>query len=303
MWLDHYRGLLCDLDGCLVAGGRLLPEARRLVAYARDRLVIVSNNSTDTPATLAAKLARLNLPVAPERIVLAGATAVEHLAATVRQARVAIYGAPAIVRYARSLGLVVDHDRPDVVLLTRDRQFSYARLHRLVRQIERGADFIVSNVDVSHPGPDGSRVLETGVLGHGVALCIGGARSSRALSKPGRVDAEPPAATRIGSRTRPPRAPARISWRPRSRLAPGREIEPKRRWLKGNSAETGVTSLSPGRAIVVLRRMKTGAIGHGVLVTPDERALSSWSFLTKSFSSVPFTRLFRSSVPSCCPTR
>jgi ribonucleotide monophosphatase NagD (HAD superfamily) len=61
MWLDRYRGLLCDLDGCLVAGGRLLPGARDLVAYARDRLVIVSNNSTDTPATLAAKLARLAL--------------------------------------------------------------------------------------------------------------------------------------------------------------------------------------------------------------------------------------------------
>jgi ribonucleotide monophosphatase NagD (HAD superfamily) len=70
MWLDHYRGLLCDLDGCLVAGGRPLPGARALVAYARDRLIVVSNNSTDTPTTLAAKLARLNLPIAPERIVL-----------------------------------------------------------------------------------------------------------------------------------------------------------------------------------------------------------------------------------------
>ena len=174
MWLDRYRGLLCDLDGCLVAGGRLLPGARDLVAYARDRLVIVSNNSTDTPATLAAKLARLNLPIAPERIVLAGATAVEHLAATVRQARVAIYSAPAIVRYAKSLGLVVDHDRPHVVLLTRDRHFSYARLLRLVRQIERGADFVVLNVDVSHPGLDGSRVLETGrsvSCGQGLFAC------------------------------------------------------------------------------------------------------------------------------------
>jgi ribonucleotide monophosphatase NagD (HAD superfamily) len=75
MWLDHYRGLLCDLDGCLVAGGRPLPGARALVAYARDRLIVVSNNSTDTPTTLAAKLARLNLPIAPERIVLAGAWA------------------------------------------------------------------------------------------------------------------------------------------------------------------------------------------------------------------------------------
>jgi hypothetical protein len=57
-------------------------------------------------------------------------------------------------------------------------------------------------------------------------------------------------------------------------------------------AETPVTSLSPGRAIVAMRRIKTGAIGHGVPVTPDERALSSWSFLTKSFSTVSFTRLF-----------
>jgi hypothetical protein len=39
------------------------------------------------------------LPIAPERIVLAGATAVEFLAGNARQARVAIYGAPAIVRY------------------------------------------------------------------------------------------------------------------------------------------------------------------------------------------------------------
>ena len=183
MWLDHYRGLLCDLDGCLVAGGKLLPGARQLVAHARDRLVIVSNNSIDTPATLAAKLARLNLPVAPERIVLAGATAVEHLAATAPQARVAIYGAPAIVRYARSLGLVVDHDRPNFVLLARDRRFSYARLHRLVRQIEHGADFIVTNVDIAHPGSDGERVLETGVLLAAVKACLPGIKY-KAIGKP-----------------------------------------------------------------------------------------------------------------------
>jgi HAD superfamily hydrolase (TIGR01450 family) len=183
MWLDHYRGLLCDLDGCLVAGGRPLPGARALVAYARDRLIVVSNNSTDTPTTLAAKLARLNLPIAPERIVLAGATAVEFLAGNARQARVAIYGAPAIVRYARSLGLAIDHDRPRFVLLARDRRFSYARLHRLVRQIERGADFIVSNVDISHPGPDGNRVLETGVLLAAVTACLPSIKY-RAIGKP-----------------------------------------------------------------------------------------------------------------------
>jgi HAD superfamily hydrolase (TIGR01450 family) len=183
MWLDRYRGLLCDLDGCLVMGGKVLPGARELVAYARERLIVVSNNSTDTPVTLAAKLERLNLPIAPERIVLAGATAVEFLAGTARQARVAIYGAPTIVRYARSLGLAVDDDRPHFVLLARDRHFSYARLHRLVRQIERGADLIVSNLDIAHPGPGGARVLETGVLLAAVEACLPGLKY-QAIGKP-----------------------------------------------------------------------------------------------------------------------
>jgi HAD superfamily hydrolase (TIGR01450 family) len=172
MWLDRYRGLLCDLDGCLVMGGRPMPGAREFVAYARDRLVIVSNNSTDTPRTLAAKLARAKLCIEPDRIVLAGATAVEHLATAARGPRVAIHGPPAIVNYATSLGIVVDHERPDFVLLTRDIRFSYARIHRIVRQIERGAELVVANLDISHPGPGGARVFETGVLLATVKACL-----------------------------------------------------------------------------------------------------------------------------------
>jgi HAD superfamily hydrolase (TIGR01450 family) len=172
MWLDRYRGLLCDLDGCLVMGGKPMPGARDLVAYARDRLVIVSNNSTDTPRTLAAKLARANLSVEPNRIILAGATAVEHLATATRGPRVAIPGSPVIVNYATSLGIVIDHEHPDFVLLTRDVRFSYARIHRIVRQVERGAELVVANLDISHPGPGGARVFETGVLLATVKACL-----------------------------------------------------------------------------------------------------------------------------------
>jgi HAD superfamily hydrolase (TIGR01450 family) len=172
MWLDRYRGLLCDLDGCLVMGGKALPGARDFVAYARDRLVIVSNNSTDTPKLLAEKLAKTNLSIEPDRIILAGATAVEYLAAATHGPRVAIHGSPAIVNYATSLGIVIDHERPDFVLLTRDVRFSYARLHRIVRQIERGAELVVSNLDISHPGPRGVRVFETGVLLAAVKACL-----------------------------------------------------------------------------------------------------------------------------------
>src|SRR5262249_36637454 len=145
MWLDDFRGLLCDLDGCLIAGDTVLPGARDLLARAGERLWIVSNNSTDTPATLAARLGAMDLPVREERIVLAGATATEHLARRRPGARTAVYGADAIRDYALSLGLVPDQRAPQFVLLTRDPAFSYARLNRIVRQIEDGARLIVSN--------------------------------------------------------------------------------------------------------------------------------------------------------------
>jgi ribonucleotide monophosphatase NagD (HAD superfamily) len=53
----------------------------------------------------------------------------------------------------------------------------------VVRQIERGADFIVSNVDISHPGSDGERVLETGVLLAAVKACLPGIKY-KAIGKP-----------------------------------------------------------------------------------------------------------------------
>src|SRR5262249_58472248 len=80
MWLDDFRSFLCDLDGCLIAGDTVLAGARELLARAGERLWIVSNNSTETPATLAARLERLGLPVRPDRILLAGATPIENFA-------------------------------------------------------------------------------------------------------------------------------------------------------------------------------------------------------------------------------
>jgi len=51
MLLASYDGFLCDLDGCLISGSTVLPGAKALLDYAGDRLIIISNNSTDTPTT------------------------------------------------------------------------------------------------------------------------------------------------------------------------------------------------------------------------------------------------------------
>ena len=164
MWLDRYRAILCDLDGCLISGRRVMPGARELIAYAGSRLWILSNNSTHTSASLAVELDGMGLPIRPNRLILAGAAAVDLIAHRNGGARVAIHGTADIVNYAEAVGLIVSDQQPDVVLLTRDPGFSYARLNLIIRQLEQGARLVVSNTDATHPGADGYPVAETGAL-------------------------------------------------------------------------------------------------------------------------------------------
>lgn len=183
MDLAGYRAILCDLDGCLISGDIVLPGAAGLIEAAGERLVIVSNNSTDTPATLSDRLFAMGLDVAPARIVLAGTGALEMIAAEAPGARLAVFGAETIRAHAAHLGLAVVEDAPEVVLLARDRAFTYARLERLIALVRGGARLVVTNIDASHPAPDGGVVPETGALLEAVKVCLPGL-AYRAVGKP-----------------------------------------------------------------------------------------------------------------------
>lgn len=170
--LDQYEAILCDIDGCLLAGETVLGGARDLVARFSARLIAVSNNSTDTPHTLSARLARLGLPIPADRIVLAGATAVDQIAAQAPGARLALYGSGILMDYARAQGLRLVDREADIALLTRDMDFTYARLERLVGLLQAGARLVVANIDATHPAAEGGLVPETGALLGAVTTCL-----------------------------------------------------------------------------------------------------------------------------------
>jgi HAD superfamily hydrolase (TIGR01450 family) len=171
MIIDEYKALLCDLDGCLIAGDVVLPGARELVRRAGDKLYVISNNSTDTAETLNRRLARLGLEISEDRLLLAGAAAVEYIAANRSDADLCIYGSEAIISYAKSLGLKIVDTSPDVILLARDTTFSYDKITTLIHQVHTGAEVVVSNIDLTHPGSNGMPVPETGSLLRWINSC------------------------------------------------------------------------------------------------------------------------------------
>ncbi len=156
--------VLADLDGCLIAGDRVLPQVPALLAACGTRLWIVSNNSTDTAVGLSQRLAGMGLDHPADRILLAGEETLRALAAERPGARVALFATAALQAMAQGLGLVPVADRADIAVLARDTGFCFADLARLAGMVGRGTPLWVTNPDPGHPGPDGLPVPETGAL-------------------------------------------------------------------------------------------------------------------------------------------
>lgn len=183
-WTVHSRGLILDLDGTLIRGHEVISGASELLTRWAGRCVIVSNNSTDTAAGLAPRLRTMGLPVQAETLVLAGEQAVRHIARQHPRAKVLLCASDALRTCAAGLGLTLVARDADIVLLARDLGFGYGTLQTLARELARGAALMVSNGDLTHPGPQGAIVPETGALLQSVLACAPGVRP-HILGKPG----------------------------------------------------------------------------------------------------------------------
>lgn len=159
-----WGAILCDLDGCLVSGGRLLKSVEEFFHQHQQHLWVVSNNSSDTPEILANKLQRLGLPIKAERLLLAGVEALIAIAARRPGGRLALFASDALHAHGEALGLCLTQERPEVVLLCRDTRFDYDALSRILIHLESGAELVVANPDASHPSISGPPVPETGAL-------------------------------------------------------------------------------------------------------------------------------------------
>lgn len=177
------QAYLVDLDGTLISDRKRLPGADRLLALMGGRFVLVSNDAEHTPAQLARKLRRMGLAVDADRILLAGTCALDMIARERPNARVMLFGSAVLQAYGSDLGLEMTTRDPDVVLIGRDRAFSYAKLSMAANAVRAGAELIATNPDLVHPGPQGAVTPETGALLQAVLACSG-AVPYRIVGKP-----------------------------------------------------------------------------------------------------------------------
>jgi glycerol 3-phosphatase-2 len=151
--------VICDIDGVVYRGDRLLPgsdEALRRLLDSGTGLWFATNNSTRSPRSISEKLARVTgVEVAPESIVTSSQAAV-HLLGD-HSGPVMVLGGEGITSALADARIEVTDDpqHATALLVGLDRDLDYDRLTRAADAVRSGARFIATNTDPTFPTADG----------------------------------------------------------------------------------------------------------------------------------------------------
>jgi HAD superfamily hydrolase (TIGR01450 family) len=208
-----YAGYVLDLDGTVYLGDELLPGAAETVRRLREcgsRIVFATNRPLDTAAHYAAKLTRLGIPTPAQDVVTAVDALVHYLHEHHAGRAVLLIAEEVVEARLREEGfdLVTTPRRAEVVVVSFDRTFDYAKLYGAFRAVrDHGAAIVATNPDPYCPTPDGG-LPDCAAMLAALEACTG-ARAEAIVGKPSRhmaatflhrLDVEPARTAVVGDR-------------------------------------------------------------------------------------------------------
>ncbi|MHB0876331.1 MAG: HAD-IIA family hydrolase [Anaerolineae bacterium] len=159
--LDSVGGWIIDADGVLYRDTEVIPGAPEFIAHLKREgtpFVVLTNNSTKTPAQYVAKLAEMGIIVEEHEVLTSSLATVDHMRAESGPGTpVFVIGEDGIVEALRQGGfaLVEDYRLARYVVVGLDRDLCFPRLQAAALAIRNGAGFIGTNSDRTLPTPEG----------------------------------------------------------------------------------------------------------------------------------------------------
>ncbi|MGO2893033.1 MAG: TIGR01457 family HAD-type hydrolase [Enterococcus devriesei] len=150
-----YKGYLIDLDGTIYRGSEPIPAGRRFVEQLQARQIpflFLTNNTTKTPATVAARLENeFSIHVSPETVYTATLATTDYMDALAKGKKVFVIGEPGLIDPILAAGYVWEEENPDYVVVGLDTQVTYEKFVTATLAIQKGATFIGTNPDKNIP--------------------------------------------------------------------------------------------------------------------------------------------------------
>jgi len=152
--LRRKNGFICDMDGVLYHGNRLLPGADQFVAWLKrekKEFLFLTNSSERSPRELQEKLGRLGIQVAASHFYTSALATASFLATQKPGGSAYVIGEAGLINALYDAGFSMNEENPDYVVVGETRSYSFEKIERAVNLVRAGAKLIGTNPDVTDP--------------------------------------------------------------------------------------------------------------------------------------------------------
>ena len=152
--LRNKKGFICDMDGVIYHGNRLLPGVREFVdwLYREDKkFLFLTNSSERSPKELQQKLKWLGLEVDESHFYTSALATAQFLKNQSPGCSAYVIGAPGLLNALYDAGITMNDRDPDYVVVGETRDYNYSSILQAVKLVFGGAKLIGTNTDLSGP--------------------------------------------------------------------------------------------------------------------------------------------------------
>lgn len=148
------RAFICDMDGVVYHGNRLLPGVAEFVAWLQREhrpYLFLTNSSERSPRELSAKLERLGLQVDEEHFHTSALATAHFIGQQCPGGSCYAIGDAGLINAIYEEGITMNDVDPDYVIIGESRGYSYEKIERAIRLVLKGARLIGTNPDATGP--------------------------------------------------------------------------------------------------------------------------------------------------------
>lgn len=169
------KAFVCDMDGVIYHGNRLLPGVTKFLDWLRKeckKFLFLTNSSERSPRELREKMLRLGVQINEEYFYTSALATAGFLARQCPGGSAFVIGEAGLTNALYDAGFSMNDTNPDYVVVGETRNYSYDRLERAVHLVRNGAKLIGTNPDLTDPTENGI-VPATGALIAPIELATG----------------------------------------------------------------------------------------------------------------------------------
>jgi NagD protein len=148
------KGFICDMDGVIYHGNKLLPGVKEFVQWLIDEqkpFLFLTNSSERTPMELRDKLSRLGVEV-DEQVFYTSALATASFMASQKPCGSAyIIGEAGLINALYNAGYTMNNFDPDYVVVGDTHSYSFEKISHAINLVIKGAKLIGTNPDTTGP--------------------------------------------------------------------------------------------------------------------------------------------------------